>query len=115
VETLADAHPGKVQYNAFCNEWNICMDWLNKSYEELDEEVEEENADELHQGRAEGGINSLAGASSGPTIVQTPTLSSIPSVMLVAVSATPSMLTHTARSLMPANDLVSLASELERS
>jgi hypothetical protein len=53
-ETLEDARPGEACYDAFCNEWSLCSEWVDESYEELDGEGEKENLEELHQD--EGGI-----------------------------------------------------------
>jgi hypothetical protein len=71
-EMLADACPGEVWYDAFCNKWNICTDWLNESYKESDKEADEGHADKLCQGRDEGSVNSLAGAYQFRPLVQCP-------------------------------------------
>jgi hypothetical protein len=60
-ETLEEARPGEARYDSFCNEWSLCTEWVDESYEESDEEIDEVNAQELRHD--EEGLSSPAGVS----------------------------------------------------
>lgn len=83
-ETLEDARPGEARYDPFCNEWNICSEWVDESYEESDWGADEETREELHQGRDERGSNALLATSPDQTILPIPAISTTTSVSSMA-------------------------------